>query len=399
MVSDRRPGGGQPDVVRLGVVGLGAVAQAVHLPLIDRLADHFALGALCDLSPGLLATLGTRYRVPERHRYGDATELFASGAADAVLVLSSGSHGSVAADALAAGLAVLCEKPLAHTLAEADRLASLVAPGESARLQVGYMKLYDPAVVAARRWIDARSTAEAGAGALRSIEVTVLHPPNAPQLAHARLLAPPADVPESAMERIAAESESLAETALGPAPGPLRRLYTNILLGSVVHELALIRRFHGDPTAIDDVDTWPAESWPPSVAISGQLMAGARFAIRWHYLEGYPAYREEVRLVFDDATVDLVFPSPYLLHAPTILTITDRDGDARRDITGSSYVEAFEEQLLAFHRFVVDGTPPAAGIAEGRADIVTCQRMARRYAERNGLPLGGEAAGDAMLAS
>lgn len=399
MVSDRRPVGGQPDVVRLGVVGLGAVAQAVHLPLIDRLADRFALSALCDLSPGLLAALGARYRVPEQRRYGDAAELFASGAVDAVLVLSSGSHGGIAADALQAGLAVLCEKPLAHTLAEADRLASLVAPGGSARLQVGYMKLYDPAVVAARRWVDARSAAGGGAGALRSIEVTVLHPPPGLQLAHARLLPPPTDVPESAIATIGAEAEALAETALGSAPGPLRRLYTGILLGSVVHELALIRGFHGDPTAIDDVDTWPDGSWPPSVAISGLLPAGARFAIRWHYLEGYPAYREEVRLVFDDATVDLAFPSPYLLHAPTILTVTDRDGDASRDVTRSSYLEAFEEQLLAFYRFVVDGTAPAAGIAEGRADIVTCQLMARRYAERRSLPLGGEAAADAKLAS
>ncbi|HEY0444793.1 MAG TPA: hypothetical protein VGC90_11280, partial [Candidatus Limnocylindrales bacterium] len=82
----------------------------------------------------------------------------------------------------------------------------------------------------------------------------------------------------------------------------------------------------------------------------------------------------------------------YLLHAPTRLTITDSDGGAYRDTSRGSYAEAFEEQLLAFHALVTDGTPPVAGIAEGRADIVTCQLMARRFAERNGWPLGGEAA-------
>ena len=383
--------------MRLGVIGLGAVAQAVHLPLIDRLPDRFRLTALCDLSPGLLRAIGERYRVPEEARWTDADALFASGAVDAVLILSSGSHGAVAAAALSAGLDVLCEKPLAATLAEADALAALAGTdsgGGSAtrpRLQLGYMKLYDPAVVAAREWIDARGSGRSGV-TLRSIEVTVLHPPSGPQLAHARLLPPPSDVPATALAAITAEADALAEAALGPTPADLRRLYANVLLGSVVHELALIRSFAGDPVAIDDADAWPSGAWPPSVAITGRLPGSARFAIRWHYLEGFPAYREEVRLIFDDAVVELLFPSPYLLHAPTRLTITDSDGGAYRDTSRGSYAEAFEEQLLAFHALVTDGTRPVAGIAEGRADIVTCQLMASRFAERNGWPLGGEAA-------
>jgi myo-inositol 2-dehydrogenase/D-chiro-inositol 1-dehydrogenase len=383
-------------VVRIGVVGLGAVAQAVHLPLIDRLPDRFALTALCDLSPRLLAALGDRYGVPREARFSDADALFASRAVDAVLILSSGSHGTVAAAALSAGLDVLCEKPLASTLAEADALAALAGAGARSgpRLQLGYMKLYDPAVVAAQRWMDARASSGT-ATALRSIEVTVLHPPSGPQLAHARLLPPPTDIPAAVLATIASETERLTEAALGTAPDELKRVYANVLLGSVVHELALIRRFGGDPIAIDDVDTWPPGAWPPSVSLTGRLDRSARFAIRWHYLEGFPAYREEVRLVFDDAVVELLFPSPYLLHAPTRLTITDSDGGAFRDTSRGSYAEAFEEQLLAFHELVVDGTPPAAGIVEGRADIVTCQLMARRLAERNGWSIGGEAAADA----
>jgi myo-inositol 2-dehydrogenase / D-chiro-inositol 1-dehydrogenase len=55
-------------------------------------------------------------------------------------------------------------------------------------------------------------------------------------------------------------------------------------------------------------------------------------------------------------------------------------------------VEAFEEELLAFHRLVTEGAPTAAGIAEGRADIVTCQRIVRRLADGRGIELAGEAA-------
>jgi predicted dehydrogenase len=123
------------------------------------------------------------------------------------------------------------------------------------------------------------------------------------------------------------------------------------------------------------------------------LAGGARLSLRWHYLDRYPAYREEVRLHHEQGSIALTFPSPYLLNAPTVLTVTELDGDATRTREDRSTVEAFEQELVAFHRLVTDGQPAAAGIAEGRADIVTCQRIVRRLAERRGAELGGEAAG------
>jgi hypothetical protein len=41
---------------------------------------------------------------------------------------------------------------------------------------------------------------------------------------------------------------------------------------------------------------------------------------------------------------------------------------------------------------VTDGTPPRAGVAEGRTDIVTSQRIIRLLADREGVKLEGEAA-------
>ena len=43
--------------IRLGVLGLGAVAQAVHLPLIARRPDLFELVSVCDLAPEVLNAL------------------------------------------------------------------------------------------------------------------------------------------------------------------------------------------------------------------------------------------------------------------------------------------------------------------------------------------------------
>jgi myo-inositol 2-dehydrogenase/D-chiro-inositol 1-dehydrogenase len=414
--------------VRLGIIGLGTVAQAVHLPLLSRHRDRFEVTAVCDLSAELAAVVTERFGLGGAERCRAAEELLDGGRVDAVLVLSSGSHGEVAGAALARGVAVFCEKPLAYTLAEADELARL-SERTGAPLQLGYMKLYDPAVRRAARELAAANPA------LRSVEVTVLHPSGSSQLAHAALAPPPGDVPPAVLSALREETARLQAEAVGqgavdsrkhhlpavgyaPPPGDpaqdragdtrdrsrdpaqgrtaqvadgLGRLYTEVLLGSVVHDLAVVRMLAGDPERVEFTDVWPDGTWA-SVAVEAVCPGGVRFGLRWHYLDRYPGYREEVRVHHDQGSVALTFPSPYLLNAPTVLTVTERDGDGDRVRTHRSTVEAFEEELLAFHRLVTDGTPPAAGIAEGRADILTCQRIVRRLAAGRGIELAGEAA-------
>ena len=371
------------DRVRLGVVGLGTVAQAVHLPLLATLRDRFEVTAVCDLSERLAVQVGERFGLGGAAHCRSAEELLDSGRVDAALVLSSGSHGEIAGAALGRGLPVLCEKPLAYTLAEADELARL-SGRTGAQLQLGYMKLYDPAVRRAVREL-------AASGPPRSVEVTVLHPSGASQLEHAGLAGPPVDVPGATLDALQNKAARLQAQAIGPAPAALRRLYTEVLLGSVVHDLAVVRALVGDPERVEHVDAWPDGAWE-SVAVEAVCPGGVRLGLRWHYLDGYPEYREEVRVHHEQGSVEVTFPSPYLLNAPTVLTVRDRDGDAARARTHRSTVEAFGQELLAFHRLVTEGERPAAGIVEGRADILTCQRIVRRLAASRGIEVGGEAA-------
>jgi predicted dehydrogenase len=383
-----QPGAGRrSDRVRLGIVGLGAVAQAVHLPLLGRLRDAFSIQAIADLSPSLVAAIGDRFRVAADHRADSVEALATLPDVDALVILTSGSHGPAVLAGLDADLPVFAEKPLAYTLAEADAIGGRLAADPGRHLQVGYMKLYDPAVSRARALAVAR-----GLGSPRAVEVAVLHPTSEAQLAHARLLPPPSDIPDATRATLAEATERLRRDALGEAAGrAFGRLYTDILLGSVVHDLALIRAFAGDPRGIDDLVTWPDGAWPPSLELTGVLPADGRLSVRWHYLPGYPAYREEIRVVYERATIELAFPSPYLLHRPTVLRVTSHADDGRNDEVWTSTDEAFERELLAFHALVVDGQSPAASLAEGRADIVTCQRAVRAIAARSGTPIGGEA--------
>ena len=362
--------------LRLGVIGLGVVAQSVHLPLIAKHPERFRPTALCDLSPSTCARLAERLGVDEARRFGSAADLLEAEDLDAVAILTSGSHGELAAAAARAGLAVFCEKPLAYTLAEADALADL-----EPRLMLGYMKLYDPAVERARELL-------AGRPAPRAIDVTVLHPPDEPQLAHAALPPRPADIDSAVLDELDAADAATLERALGSVPADIGRRYSGTLLGSVVHDLAVIRYLAGGPLTFEYAD-----AWEHSVALEGALPSGARVSIRWHYLERYPAYREEVRVHDEAGTVALTFPAPYLLHAPTVLTVVDADGDGEQRSESRWTAEAFERQWLAFADFARGGATPRAGIAEGRADVVACQSAAALIAARRGINVGGEAAG------
>jgi predicted dehydrogenase len=383
--------------LRVAVAGLGTIAQTIHLPLLERLDGRFRLAAVADVSPTLLRRVGERYGLPETARFADVDTMLAAGGFDAVLLLTPGSHVPAATTALRAGHAVLSEKPLGHTR---DELSALAAEPAADRLMVGYMKQYDPAAQRLRRLLDTLG----GPAAVHHVDVTVLHPSTPSQLAFGDVR-PAEDVPDAALAASAAERERLTRTALGDkAPDEVRTLY-DITLGSICHELSLIRLFADPPAGVDHAALWPAPAGAepgsaPSVELSGPLARVGRYAIRWLYLPGYPAYRETVTVHHATGSLELVFPSPYLLNVPTVLTERTSTGDDphgggngdERTSVYRSMMGGFEAELLAFHDLVTHGTPPLSGIADGVADVVTAQQAARRLAERLGTPLEGEAA-------
>ena len=359
--------------IKLGIAGLGTVAQIVYLPLLSRRREWFDVISICDLSPSVLNAVGDRLDLPVSRRHHELRSL-AADELDAVLLLTSGSHGAPARAILDAGLFLLCEKPLAYTLAEADAILG------DPRLQLGYMKLFDPAVDSARRSVGRL-------GELRAAEVTVLHPSLDRQVSHLGPLIRPAP-----SEVQPADDKQLLERALGPAAHALGPLYAEVLLGSVVHELAVLDVLGAGLGAIDLAQMWPADTFPPSVAIEGPVGVSGRAAIRWHYLPERPSYREEVRLHFADGSIELTFPSPYWMDAPTRLLVTERAGEGERVVMGRSPREAFDRQLLAFAELVSSEGDPEIGAAMGRSHILLCQQAAALIAEDQGLAFGGEAA-------
>jgi hypothetical protein len=95
-------------------------------------------------------------------------------------------------------------------------------------------------------------------------------------------------------------------------------------------------------------------------------------------------YRERITLVFDDAAIELEFPSPYLNHQPTRLTLRKSDGHVltRSDVR-SGYEEAFVEELNGFWSAIVEGAPVRNTAEHARRDMALLAGLARHYLDHD----------------
>ena len=375
--------------IRVGVVGLGLITQGVHLPNLETLRDQFEVTHVCDASPSLTEAVAAR--LPgEVATSTDWRVVVADSRVDAVMILTPGSHGETAAAALQAEKHVFAEKPLAHSQAEIIDLIDL-ARERGLVLQVGTMKAHDDIIEPTRGAIGR-------IGAVRVVRVTVLHPTDECQFEHVQLI--PASSPEPHVVQAGRDyTEARNDEAVGDSALGVRLLYSEVLLGSVIHEMALLRALGlGLPHSWDFVSVDPAlsdkrASEPPRIMAIGQLPGGAQLQLSWNWVPDYPEYNEEVKVIGSAGRVTLSMPGPYLADHRAHLTVETASGGVRhRDAITSGFTTAFVRELEAFATSVRDGAPVMCG-AEGALEDVQClQRLAAQAGRQAGLRVGGEAA-------
>lgn len=133
------------DSVGYAIVGLGNYALNQMMPRFLR-SPRSHIAALVSGNPEKLHRIGEAYGIPAdaRYSYEQFDRIAADRRIDAVyIVLPSGLHAEYAVRAFAAGKHVLCEKPMALTSADCERM---IAAGRRAnrRLMIAYRVHFEP---------------------------------------------------------------------------------------------------------------------------------------------------------------------------------------------------------------------------------------------------------------
>lgn len=375
--------------IRLGVVGLGLIWQAVHLPNLTALRDRFQVTRVCDLSASLATS--TAVDLPGAVASGtDWRAVCDDPNVDAILLLTPGDHAPQVLGAMQAGKHVLVEKPLCVTVREARDLERAAAAAGRV-LQVSYMKMYDPIIEQARE-------ALASVGARRIVRVTVLHPADAPQFDHVPVRRPD-DVDLAVIEADSAYALERTGEALGNAPLALRQLYWNSLLASVSHEVALLRALGiALPARFEAARAWPFRldvpaTEPPCLHGVADLGDDSVLQLSWAWLPHYPEYAEEVAVFGTQGRLRLEMPGPYLPAHRASLHLERVSNGIRASTTyRAGHTTGFVRELEAFAASVMDGASVLSTAGGAAEDLACLQQFAAAVAAGSGIAIETESA-------
>jgi predicted dehydrogenase len=346
--------------VRVGVIGCGLIAQVQHLPNLRALPGLFEVVAIADRDERRAHGCAKRFGVPRV--YGDGEAILEEDI-EAVLIATSGDHADLVIAAVEKGLAVLVEKPLCLDLATAGSLVDRLRTTHH-RVMLGYMRRYDEAF----RRLEALARDDG--------DPLLVRARTAETAASSYLMSLPIDEALKADEdpqRAASDDYSLLERRIG---GTVRnaRLYKNIVLDSLVHELNMVQALAGRAKSAEFADLSEAGA----VAVLRCERGLAQFA--WVATPGSARYGQEVQVLSARGSATVRFDSPYLPGTAGYLTVEGGGpglGEAWQKVVGPDSVGAFYRELLAFHGMITGEHPALTTVAEAVSDIAACEALGR----------------------
>jgi predicted dehydrogenase len=137
--------------VRVGIAGLGRSGWDIHAKLMEPLAQEFQVAAVVDADEKRRQEAMDRF---DCLAYTEYEQMLADPGVELVVVsLPSFLHANASIAALEAGKHVVCEKPMATTLADADRMIE-AAQRTGRVLTIFQQRRYNPDFVKVREVID-----------------------------------------------------------------------------------------------------------------------------------------------------------------------------------------------------------------------------------------------------
>jgi predicted dehydrogenase len=143
--------------VKIGVIGLGGVAQLVHLPNLTKIPNA-ELTAVAEINKSRRQVISDKFNVKEA--YSSYKDMLSKSHIEAVIIATpTSTHTEIAIDCLNAGKDVLVEKPLAISSKDAKKIVD-VAKKNNRKLMVGMNLRYRPDTMLLRSFINSNEIGE-----------------------------------------------------------------------------------------------------------------------------------------------------------------------------------------------------------------------------------------------
>jgi predicted dehydrogenase len=341
--------------IRVGLVGLGEVAQTVHIPALISLSDKYLITAICDVSRKLCDAFKG---LPGVKVVSDTYEdIINSADVDLVFVLNSNEyHTEVAGKALKAGKDVFVEKPLGISIPDVEKLQEIQK--ESGKLVfVGYMRRFAPAFIALKE--DLKNLGRPVYVKLRDIIG-----PNAYFVRQGHTVFYPDDIPETNKTDRAEKNRAFVKEAIGDVPEELKDAY-GLLCGLGVHDLSLVRELFGLPRSVQSTEIWRNGGFIRSTLNYVDFKAGYETGV-----DNHGRFDALFEVIAEDGIGTVIYDTPYLRNLPVHYERKTTKGDeftVKR--TRPTYTDPYIAELHVLYDCIKNHVDTKTNTADSLEDL------------------------------
>ncbi|MGG1518098.1 Gfo/Idh/MocA family oxidoreductase [Paenibacillus oryzisoli] len=344
-------------ILNVGIIGLGEVAQVIHLPVLDSLPDHYCIGAICDISPKLVSYVGEKYNI--KNQYTDATEIVKQSDLDVIFILNSDEyHAECAIAAANQKKHVLIEKPMCLTEQEADAIID-AQRRNNVKIMVGYMRRYAASFVQAVEEIG-------GIGNIQYARVRDIIGPNSFFVKSTSHVVSFDDIPEELKADKRNRAAKLVTEATGlDANSPYFSLY-RLLCGLSSHDLSVMREAIGMPKGVVGAKVTNNGSTFLSVIFDYD-----QFSVTFETgTDQQGRFDAHVEVYSSHKSVKVQYNTPYIRHLPTELHISETVGEKfTESVIRPTFTDPYTLELKYLYDVITQDLEPKTTPEDFKQDL------------------------------
>lgn len=346
-------------MIKVGIIGLGEVAQLMHLPILSDMGDLYTITAVADVSPSLVEFAARRYGVPKS--YLSPFELIKDSDVEAVFILSPDQyHCEYASAAILAGKHVFIEKPVSLSTEDLEALIKTEEKHPKQVAMVGYMRRFAGPFLKAKELMKEKP---AEVEYLRFRDIICEGPFF---IGQTRPVFRPTDISDDVKNESARRRRAHLDTAIGKDATDEQRKAYQALTGLGCHSFSAVRELVGLPKKVKAVVT-AKKGEHLVVILEYDGFIGTYELVNNQNVVQFDA---AIEIFQDTRKLKIKYETPYIRNQAAVLEVTDSNNlDTHTTTYGPDYRDAFATELKEFYKCVSEGCKPKTTLTDSLADL------------------------------